>query len=44
MTNIMLILSEAISKGARPFFTEEGQRMIADYLNSKEKEAKKVGA
>lgn len=35
MTNTMLVISEAISKGAKPLFTEEGQKLIADYIAGK---------
>jgi hypothetical protein len=32
MTNAMLVISEAISKGAKPLFTAEGNKMIELYL------------
>jgi hypothetical protein len=32
MTNAMLVISEAISKGAKPMFTAEGHKMIEAYL------------
>jgi hypothetical protein len=31
---MMMVLTEAISKGARPFFTKEGQDLICEYVNS----------
>ena len=31
--NAMLVLSEAISKGAKPFFTKEGHAFIASIIN-----------
>lgn len=43
MTNTFLVISEAISKGAKPMFTAAGQQAIAEYLNnSKQEKEEKV--
>lgn len=44
MDNIMVILSEAIRKGAKPLFTAEGNQLIAEYINGNTQKTEKVGA
>lgn len=34
--NVMLVLSEAISKGAKPWYSAEGEKMLAEFIQHKE--------